>query len=176
MSKGLLTQEKLRILGEYVYEICDAAKHTEENCYAKQGIIKPFDAGHKECDRCLACNKICECCVQVCPNRANIALDVKGLDMPQIIHIDRMCNECGNCLVFCPYSSRPYKEKLTLFSTEKEFRESDNPGFFYLGDKKFLLRTEGTAEEIDLDAPEGIDMDVEKILLTVLCDYRYLLG
>ena len=96
--------------------------------------------------------------------------------MPQILHIDRLCNECGNCLVFCPYDRRPYKEKLTLFSTEAAFRESDNPGFFHLADKRFLLRTEGDAVEIDLDQPEHLDPEIEKILFAVLNDYSYLLG
>lgn len=162
------------ILGEYQYEIKDKPCSCES--FKKQGIIQSFESGHKESNRCLACNVICECCVQVCPNRANIALDVKGMDMPQIIHIDRMCNECGNCLVFCPYNSRPYKDKLTLFSTEKEFNESDNSGFFYLGEKKFLLRVDGQKESIDLNTTGSIDPDIEKILMTLLSDYRYLLA
>ena len=164
------------ILGAYEYEIPACAKTCEQRCYDKQGILKTYDSADKEANRCLACSTVCECCVQVCPNRANIALDVKGLDMPQILHIDRLCNECGNCLVFCPYDSRPYKEKLTLFSTEAAFRESDNPGFFHLADKRFLLRTEGGAVEIDLDQPEHLDPEIEKILFAVLNDYSYLLG
>ena len=95
--------------------------------------------------------------------------------MPQILHVDRMCNECGNCFVFCPYDSRPYKEKLTLFSTEKEFRESDNPGFFHLGGHRFLLRTDGAARTIDLDQPAELDPALERILFAVVNDYSYLL-
>ncbi|MBR0445143.1 MAG: putative selenate reductase subunit YgfK, partial [Clostridia bacterium] len=164
------------IIGQYAYRIPADAEPTAEACLAKQGVLRPFDSGYKENERCLACSAVCECCVQVCPNRANIALDVKGLRMPQIIHIDRMCNECGNCYIFCPYDSRPYKEKLTLFSTEAEFDESGNPGFYYLSGKKFKLRTDGAVRQIDLDQVTDIDPDIEKILFTVLEDYPYLLA
>ena len=164
------------IIGQYAYRIPADAEPTAEACLAKQGVLRPFDSGYKENERCLACSAVCECCVQVCPNRANIALDVKGLRMPQIIHIDRMCNECGNCYIFCPYDSRPYKEKLTLFSTDAEFDESGNPGFYYLSGKKFKLRTDGAVRQIDLDQVTDIDPDIEKILFTVLEDYPYLLA
>ena len=163
------------ILGSYAYEIPACAKACEKACYDKQGVLGTYDSADKESNRCLACSTVCECCVQVCPNRANIALTVKGLDMPQILHVDRMCNECGNCFVFCPYDSRPYKEKLTLFSTEKEFRESDNPGFFHLGGHRFLLRTDGAARTIDLDQPAELDPALERILFAVVNDYSYLL-
>ena len=62
------------------------------------------------------CETVCENCVDVCPNRANIAVRVPGLDQEQIVHVDKMCNECGNCAVFCPYASAPYKDKFTLFA------------------------------------------------------------
>src|SRR5699024_156003 len=65
--------------------------------------------------RCLGCSTVCETCTEVCPNRANIHVAVPGKRMRQIVHVDGMCNECGNCAVFCPYESRPYKDKFTLF-------------------------------------------------------------
>ena len=163
------------ILGGYEYTIPECAIPCSEKCLSKTGVLKPFDSGYKESERCLACSTICECCVQVCPNRANIALDVKGLDMPQIIHVDRMCNECGNCYIFCPYDSRPYKEKLTLFSTKEEFEASDNPGFYRVKDKTFLVRLEGAVSEVDLNGDVNIDKDIEKILFAVVNDYSYLL-
>ena len=163
------------IIGQYAYRIPSDAEPAPEDCLKKQGILRPFDSGYRESERCLACSSVCECCVQVCPNRANIALDVKGMRMPQIIHVDRMCNECGNCYIFCPYDSRPYKEKLTLFSTEDEFDGSENPGFFHISDKKFKLRMDGKVCEIDLEQVSDLDTDIEKILFAVLADYSYLL-
>ena len=38
-----------------------------------------------------------------CPNRANVVVKLPD-GRAQILHVDRMCNECGNCLVFCPYA------------------------------------------------------------------------
>ena len=86
-----------------------------------------------------------------------------------------MCNECGNCTAFCPYDSSPYKEKLTLYSTEKEFDESQIPGFLHLGGKRFKVRMQQTVT-VDLEAAEpGIPTEIEKILWAVLTDYQYLL-
>lgn len=163
------------IVGEHVYDLPAGSAVTEGACIEKHGVLGGYDCAEKEAGRCLHCPTVCECCAQVCPNRANIALRVKGLSMPQILHVDRMCNECGNCMMFCPYDSSPYKEKLTLFSTRDAFEESANPGFLPLGGMRVLLRTEDKAEEIDLDAPGKLDMALEKVLLTVLTDYRYLI-
>lgn len=81
---------------------------------------------------------MCENCADVCPNRANISLIVNG--EAQIIHVDRLCNECGNCETFCPYDSAPYKDKFTLFSSQQDFSDSDNEGFFVQNDGKYLVR------------------------------------
>ncbi len=72
--------------------------------------------------RCLSCGRVCETCVSVCPNRANIAIDING--KPQILHVDGMCNECGNCGTFCPHIGNPYKDKLTLFWSKEGFADS----------------------------------------------------
>ena len=164
------------IVGEHRYAIPAAAAVTEESCAKKQGVLRVYDCADGEAGRCLHCPTVCECCVQVCPNRANIAIEGNGLPMPQILHVDRMCNECGNCMMFCPYDSRPYKEKLTLFSTRAAFEESDNPGSLPLGGSRMLLRTDAGVEEIDLDAPPAsLDRTLEKLLRTVLTDYSYLI-
>ncbi len=86
-----------------------------------------------ESNRCLDCNFICNKCIEVCPNRANVAIESPdGLfgDKYQILHLDALCNECGNCETFCPYQGKPYKEKPTLFSDEDDFGNSYNNGFF----------------------------------------------
>ena len=73
--------------------------------------------------------QVCENCVDVCPNRANISIKVPGMAMNQVIHVDYMCNECGNCKSFCPYASAPYKDKFTLFASEADMADSSNDGF-----------------------------------------------
>ena len=118
---------------------------------AKKGVIKTaiFNLEnesqiYEETFRCLECNFICNKCVEVCPNRANIAVKIPGFkDENQILHLDALCNECGNCETFCPYDGAPYKDKFTLFGTERDFSDSSNSGFFLLseGDEvKFKLR------------------------------------
>ena len=161
------------IVGSYTVTVPEESRACSGNCLAKQGSLAVYDSAGKETERCLACSTICECCVQVCPNRANIAIEIDKTSMPQIIHVDRMCNECGNCTVFCPYDSAPYKEKLTLFSTEKEFDESGNKGFFVLGGGKVKLRL-GDVSVIKLGT-NAIDPKIEQIINSVIWDYSYLL-
>jgi putative selenate reductase len=162
------------IAGKYAYGICGCAQTTEDACFEKQGVLKDYEQAEKERGRCLNCGTVCECCVQVCPNRANVAIKVPGKHMPQILHVDRMCNECGNCLVFCPYDSRPYKEKFTLFATEAEFDGSENPGFLPLAERTVKLRLNGV-RTVDLDR-DAIDPDTKAMIETVLKEYSYLIG
>ena len=160
------------IVGKYAYSIPENAKGDAKDCIAKQGILHGYDDAAKESGRCLNCSTVCECCVQVCPNRANVAIQIPGVCMPQILHVDRMCNECGNCLVFCPYDSAPYKEKLTLFATEAEFDGSANKGFFPMGGNKYKLRLDDV-KTVEL-GKDRIDDTVEKIIRAVETDYSYL--
>ena len=162
------------IVGAYAYQIPESAKTSEEACFNKQGILRDYEQAEKESGRCLNCGTVCECCVQVCPNRANVSIRVPGKRMPEILHVDRMCDECGNCLVFCPYDSRPYKDKFTLFRTEAEFDGSENKGFFPISDRIVKLRLDGV-QTVDLDR-DAIDPDAKALMETVLRDYHYLIG
>jgi putative selenate reductase len=136
------------------------------------------DFAEREADRCLSCGAACLRCVEVCPNRANIALPIseqrenpaqghpvqaqpvqQGL---QIIHIDDLCNQCGNCGFFCPYDGNPYEEKPTLFSSAAALEQSTNPGFVFLNPDKqpaILYRPaqpgttgEASLEKLDFEA------------------------
>ncbi len=162
------------IVGPYDYEICACEQTTGEACFEKHGILKDYEQAEKERERCLNCGTVCECCVQVCPNRANVAIRVPGKEKPQILHVDRMCNECGNCLVFCPYDSKPYKEKFTLFATETEFDGSENKGFLPVSDRVVKLRLDDV-RTVDLDR-DAIDPDAKALIETVLKNYHYLIG
>ncbi|MDO4573087.1 MAG: FAD-dependent oxidoreductase, partial [Clostridia bacterium] len=160
------------IAGKYEYAVPAAAQVYASSCYEKQGILKEYDCAGSEAGRCLGCSTICTLCAQVCPNRANVAVSVPGSRMPQILHIDRMCNECGNCLVFCPYDSAPYKEKFTLFDTEAAFDASENPGFLPLGGDRVKLRLDGV-RTVAL-GEDSIDENAERLIRTVLAGYSYL--
>lgn len=153
-----------------------SAAISAEESRSKAGRLMEYQNAAKESERCLRCNVSCECCVQVCPNRANVAITVPGYEMRQIVHIDRMCNECGNCKSFCPYSSAPFKDKLTLFSTREDFENSDNQGFLPIGEKRFTVRLAGEECDVDLNqADTGIDKGVEAVLWAMLTNYAYLL-
>ena len=132
----------------------------------------------KSCDdvRCLGCATVCETCTEVCPNRANVAIAVPGMRMRQIIHVDGMCNECGNCATFCPYDSRPYKDKFTLFWSEEDFANSENEGFLKLEGAKTRVRLGGEVKEYDVsDAGCGLYEPLRKLICAVYDSYSYLL-
>jgi putative selenate reductase len=99
----------------------------QEGYLLRKGVLKPPVPTAAEGRRCLACDGVCEICVDVCPNRANTVLLDEWGDR-QVVHIDRLCNECGNCAAFCPQGGTPYKDKFTLFSTWEGFETSENQG------------------------------------------------
>ena len=118
----------------------------KEMLRARRAHLKFPTAPEKERARCLGCGSVCGNCVDVCPNRANQVVVVDGRE--QILHIDSQCNECGNCETFCPYDSAPYKEKFTLFETEKDMDLSSNPGFVILPGGGFRVRPEELGETL----------------------------
>lgn len=128
--------------------------------------------------RCLGCSTVCENCVDVCPNRANISIKVPGMAKAQVIHVDYMCNECGNCRSFCPYASAPYLDKFTLFANEADMADSRNQGFAVLDRDEVSCKVRYLGEEFtwkkgeDTRLPGGI----QKLIETVCKDYAYLLG
>jgi putative selenate reductase len=135
-----------------------------------------------ESRRCLGCRALCMKCVEVCPNRANtlIAVGTGFRDEQQIVHIDAYCNECGNCATFCPWEGRPYKDKLTVFATEEDFRNSTNPGFF-LKAGTGVLRADGREGTLTLDAAGDVVTDVADpavrlLVQAIVRDHQYLMG
>ena len=151
-----------------------------------------------EAERCLECNVICNKCVDVCPNRANVAIEMdekEGFqDAYQILHLDALCNECGNCATFCPYDGEPCKDKLTLFATIEDFKNSTNNGFIVTGSLgsqlitlrlndnlwKLKLDKDGKLIPVDYEHPKDYDVKELKkasaIINTVLKDYNYLIS
>ena len=162
------------VLGEkHACTLPENALPSRETAIARKGIL--CRSAGREGERCLACSVVCETCADVCPNRANVAVKLPD-GRAQILHVDRLCNECGNCAAFCPYDSAPYREKFTLFHDRAGFGESaENQGFLPLGGEKVLVRLGGQAEEIDLGAPNDLPPDIETLILTVLGRLRYLL-
>ena len=129
----------------------------------------PEHAARDEAARCLQCSTFCDKCVEVCPNRANYALQVTpvSLTLPrlacrdgklvasgqetygvkqsrQIVHLYDLCNECGNCATFCVHQGKPYEDKPRLFLRESDFLQATSRAFYV--EKNSIRRREGGQE------------------------------
>ena len=138
----------------------------------------------RESVRCLECSYICNKCVDVCPNRANVTIDMRErndlfANPFQIIHIDAFCNECGNCGTFCPHVGNPYKDKLTLFNLAQDFENSENSGF-YVTPENVVVRLDGKTHTLEIGGDgslsEGIPEEIAAIIEEVIVNHSYLLG
>jgi putative selenate reductase len=117
-----------------------------------------------EASRCLQCDLVCNVCVTVCPNRANIALKADPVTYPlqevsadgsvatagqvhltqayQIINVPDFCNECGNCQTFCPTSGAPYQDKYRVHLSVESL-EAHGQGFFMVEPGNMLIMDDG---------------------------------
>jgi putative selenate reductase len=148
--------------------------------------VLPFNV-EKGSERCLHCSVECLRCVEVCPNRANVAVNVENLNnfnnKRQILHIDDYCNECGNCATFCPYDGKPYKDKFTYFTNEEKFKASKNNGFCIkdLEYKQFILKLNNNIYDLSLNDSSRLDIsnkmltDSYSLILTLFDRYKYIL-
>ena len=91
----------------------------------------------------------------------------------EIVHVDKMCNECGNCTQFCPYASEPCHDKFTLFQTEKDMNESENKGVLFLGGDAIRVRLDED-KTYDLSQPNDLPKEIEALILTIRSKYAYL--
>lgn len=183
-AKAILKKEHIEFKQEFSSRISFDHEKQLLAIAEKKGVMKPVRDDEQEAGRCLECNKVCNICAEVCPNRANLMIPVKGQgfsNLNQILHVDGMCNECGNCGTFCPYSSEPYKVKLTLFWSEEEFQGSNNSGFYVVDDglePVVMLRLEGENVKVKFDkdgkTDVSIDNTISAFVWTVLKEHRYL--
>lgn len=119
------------------------------------------------------CRVVCGTCASVCPNRANVVIRTE--DGKQMLHLDGLCNECGNCASFCAERVAPYLEKLTLFCSREELENSGNAGFAYLRESgRFLLRWEGLCREGSAE-DDVFPKDIQRVMKTVRDGYPWLL-
>ena len=161
------------VIGEaHTYDIPEAAYPSKAQAIAKKGILKMAKDACCEGSRCLDCNTVCENCADSCPNRANVVIKLSD-GRHQILNIDKMCNECGNCTQFCPYASEPCRDKFTLFQTKEDMEDSRNAGVLFLGGDKVLVRM-AKVKEYDLSQPNELPKEIENLILTVRSKYAYL--
>ncbi len=150
----------------------------EAAIYGRKARLEEEDFSKSDSERCLSCGSICENCAEVCPNRANVSIRVPGMKMHQILHVDSMCNECGNCRSFCPWDSAPYLHKFTLFAGEKEMAESENQGFAVLDKEKGVCRVRLGGRMLAYqkgERPQEIPQAVAALMDAVMEDYSYML-
>jgi len=113
------------------------------------------DIARAEAARCLQCTTFCDKCVEVCPNRANFTYMIQPVNwrlprlslqngalavtekegyrvdqVRQILHIDDLCNECGDCATFCVHNGKPYTEKPRLFFKAEDFEKEESNAFY----------------------------------------------
>lgn len=175
VAKDILAKENLSV--DFEKAIVDM---DEDALYEKKGILKDPVCGEKEAERCLSCGNICELCVDVCPNRANAVIFVEGgfASTHQIVHLDGMCNECGNCGIFCPHEGNPYKDKVTVFWSEEDFNDSTNKGFLVKDAAKgiCLVRTEdGAVVSYTAGQENVVSKEMAAIITSCIGKYGYML-
>ncbi|MCK4530303.1 MAG: FAD-dependent oxidoreductase, partial [Candidatus Marinimicrobia bacterium] len=138
---------------------------------SKRGLVNLVDLPMSEAEvkeeaaRCLNCDEICDICITVCPNRANVGYELKPFSMKmqkllvnngqyilaedknfvieqayQILNIADYCNECGNCTSFCPTSGRPFADKPNIALCKESFNSLEK-GYWDKGDH--ILYKEG---------------------------------
>lgn len=87
---------------------------------------------------CVACNF----CITVCPNDAFFS--IKSLEehdaRQQYLVFSELCNECGNCMTFCPEVGDPAMIKPRLYTDRAVFDARADLG------QAFLIRDDGTVE------------------------------
>lgn len=98
---------------------------------------------------CVACNF----CVTVCPNDAFTKITTPdGMDLEgrqQYLVLVEQCNECGNCMVFCPENGDPAQIKPRLFFDADRFNAQEGQAFLLTrdnGDFSITATAEGEEE------------------------------
>lgn len=141
----------------------------------RRGRLADQSTGAAEAGRCLRCDEVCEICTEVCPNRANVAIAVPGFTDPrQVVHLDGLCNECGNCGTFCPQAGVPYRDKVTVFWSREDFDASTNVGFLPRGDD-YLVRLPSRELVTHRRGDSGLPAELDRVLTAIEDDHPWLL-
>ncbi len=120
------------------------------------------EAARREAERCLDCDLLCSVCDSVCPNRAILTYRADlppsswqpGFPItqgPQVAVLADLCNECGNCVTFCPTQGLPWRDKPRLFLDRGSFLAERDNAFMLLehdGRRGIQGRFNGRLEEL----------------------------
>ncbi len=130
----------------------------------------------REAARCLDCDLMCSTCDGVCPNRAILtyratptALEIPQIRInngepeilppvdfavaqgPQVAVLTDACNECGNCVTFCPTAGRPWRDKPRLYLNRDDFEAETDNAFMLISSGKargLQARFDGTLHQL----------------------------
>jgi len=142
-----------------------------------------------ESKRCMQCDLVCDRCVDVCPNRANVPISIEprtislekiklsktddpvaaGFDYfeikqnRQIIHLDELCNGCGNCSVFCTHTGDPYKTKPMFFLSRQSFDDSSEDAWF-VNEFEMMRRYNNRTYHL-LQTDEGYTVHIDDLVI-----------
>lgn len=140
---------KLRNTTSYLASLANDSRY-----HASSNAKKPVKVGSRlELFDCLTCDK----CVPVCPNDANFTYALAPQTIPivkarpiaggfelvpagsivigekhQIATFADLCNECGNCDVFCPEDGGPYVLKPRFFGSLAQWNHHASHDGFYV--------------------------------------------
>ncbi len=160
-------------------------------------VIRTLDdaAAREEAGRCLYCDELCNVCVTVCPNRANIGypmepivftvqevqptgdnIEISDLETVhivqnhQVLNIGNYCNECGNCTTFCPTSGSPYLDKPKFHVTADSFAAA-TLGYHFRADNLLEFKQDGRTASIEVTS-DGYIYENELARATLGNDYK----
>ncbi len=141
----------------YVASLHDPASNGP---YTKAENVKlPREVDHVlEMWDCVACNF----CVTVCPNDAFFRLPTpEGMPLEarqQYLVLVEACNECGNCMTFCPEEGDPAVIKPRLFVDAERF--ADEPDDV----QAFLVKANGDGAAYTVVAKPGFEAEVPRLV------------
>ncbi|MDG1410789.1 MAG: 4Fe-4S dicluster domain-containing protein [Acidimicrobiales bacterium] len=146
----------------------------DKNRYTLEGNSKlPRSVDHElETWGCVACNF----CVTVCPNDAFFKIPTAGLEglqgRQQYLLFSELCNDCGNCMTFCPEDGDPAQIKPRLYLDQGRFDAADGPRFLLGGTGQVTAIPEGGADEhlgtleALLNSDEGLPLPMQATVTT----------
>jgi putative selenate reductase len=168
-AKKETTAKKIEELNLAAYQ-----KKSARRIYGEDRLEMTGETAQKEAQRCLLCSHICNVCVTVCPNRANVsymaepreyllqkAVNHGGKleiieDEPlilqqkyQVFNIANFCNECGNCRTFCPSSGAPYQDKPKICLSPESFQQESRAFFIGTEQGKRFIKSKKENGEIE---------------------------
>jgi putative selenate reductase len=146
----------------------------ERNSFELVHPVLTMEQAVKEAERCLYCDDICNICIGVCPNFANVAFESDKTNIPvykiynnhndtkyevisyleikqtnQILNIADFCNECGNCVTFCPTNGSPFQIKPRFYLTEEGLNKEEF-GYF-ISENQIKYKSKSGTESLSLN-------------------------